>query len=370
MKRLSTCLIATVLLATPATAVAQSSHQYALKPHHHCAAHYVERHKRVKVKKHGRFVHKTKTFCVRVPVKKVAPKATVPAVVPSSPAVVTPAASVAPSAPVTVLRAHIDPSFTQNPENGLEVSYSYSASAQTITDQVAVEAPSLPNGVLLLYNQGVLACSMNVGGNETGGECAVSYPHFGTYNVEVIYVSGESSATSGPETETIAPTTFETETVERHEREQREAKERVEHEEQQAHEKHEQEEREAHEQHELELHEKITTAQATATQLKTEISNDEASLQSVQVEDETHYHETVSIFEEAQSLGDWNLNSSNCQTFQPERCVQFHEEYEHANAEWKASNAEYAALRETLVTLNAELASVESEIATLESEED
>jgi hypothetical protein len=64
----------------------------------------------------------------------------------------------------------LDPSFKQSPSNPLAVTYSFSASATEWVD--GSERPtSLPAGFLNLYSDGLLACSINVGGSVTGGEC-------------------------------------------------------------------------------------------------------------------------------------------------------------------------------------------------------
>jgi hypothetical protein len=187
MRKLAPLTLAVVALALPASAAASHPRYRLDHPRReHCRAHYVR--KVEHVKRHGRKVRET--FCVYVP-----PKA--PAVVPPAPAV-TPPAVVHP-----VLRAHLDPSFTQNPNNPLEATFLYSASANT--QGVSESGPSLPQGVLELISDGKVACSTNVGGsNGEGGSCTVTFTSFGDHTVEVIYFSGESSATSGPETEDIA----------------------------------------------------------------------------------------------------------------------------------------------------------------------
>jgi hypothetical protein len=58
----------------------------------------------------------------------------------------------------------LDPSFTQDPTNPLAVTYHDSASATTTTGGVSAPDPTLPAGILNLYNDGLLACSINVGG--------------------------------------------------------------------------------------------------------------------------------------------------------------------------------------------------------------
>lgn len=98
-------------------------------------------------------------------------------------------------------RAAIDPAFTQNPSNPLEVTFSYSASE---TDG------QLANGVLDLFAgptsaTQTLACSMNVGGTVFGGNCVVTFASYGNEVITVQYLSGTESATSS-ETDDIEDT--------------------------------------------------------------------------------------------------------------------------------------------------------------------
>jgi hypothetical protein len=199
------------LLAFPGAAVASPVHQYTPKHGQHCKANYVARTVTVKHHKHGKIVKRKERVCVYVkPKPKTAP---VPATVvaPSSPAPSTPAPAAPVQTPTTpaphiALRAHLDPTFVQNPEDGLEVTYSYSAEAQRELDTAVFEnEPELPNGVLSLYSDGLLVCSMNVGGGTTEGECPVTYSTYGNHTVDTIYSSGETSATTGNETEDVEP---------------------------------------------------------------------------------------------------------------------------------------------------------------------
>jgi len=98
-------------------------------------------------------------------------------------------------------RAHLDPFFTQNPSNPLEVTFDYNATPTKTGESSGNE--SLPKGVLAFYSNGLLACSNNVGGQEKTGECAVTFGAYGEQKVDVIYASGESSATTGVETVNI-----------------------------------------------------------------------------------------------------------------------------------------------------------------------
>lgn len=84
--------------------------------------------------------------------------------------------------------AAIDPSYTQNPSNPLDVTFSYSATGDP-----------LATGVLELFwgpsQSQTLACSMNVGGDVTGGTCEVVFPNYGPESITVEYLSGSTSAT-------------------------------------------------------------------------------------------------------------------------------------------------------------------------------
>lgn len=80
--------------------------------------------------------------------------------------------------------------------------YIYSAAAATLN---GVPQP-LPTGVLDLYSDGTLACSINVGGSATGGNCAVTYSAVGAHQVITDYQSGAASSTE-TDVETIPPFT-------------------------------------------------------------------------------------------------------------------------------------------------------------------
>jgi hypothetical protein len=179
---------------------ADATKQYVL--HHpnkqHCKAHYVKRVEHVTKRVHGRKRQVRETVCVRIQVKPKAiapiatpPKATVPAAIPSP----------TPGHRIT-LHSHLDPSFVQDPQHPFDVTYSFSASATQVTDSLSDSAPitpeepaSLPAGYLNLYNDGSLACSINVGGDTTGGECPVTYTAPGEHKIVVTYTAGEISAT-------------------------------------------------------------------------------------------------------------------------------------------------------------------------------
>jgi hypothetical protein len=171
--------------------------------HEHCLAHYVRKVEKAKRREHGHTVKVRETVCVYVP-----PKPSIgvlPSITAKPVTTVAPAATTAIPAPSFTFHAKLDPSFTQDAANPLDVTYDYSASADKLTNGVSLGEPDLPSGVLELYNEGLLACSMNVGGSTGEGECPVAYSSYGEHTVVVLYLSGEASATSGNETERIEP---------------------------------------------------------------------------------------------------------------------------------------------------------------------
>jgi len=188
---LAVLALAVAVAAPPALAANaprhhKAPHRYALKHGHHCRKQY----KRVR---HGR-----KVYCVRRKTRAVSKTA------PAAPAAQAPIEKVK-------LKAHLDPTFTRNPLNPFEVTYSYSASASAqafSTESVAlgVEEPTpLPSGVLALYSDGKLECATNVGGSLSGSECPVTYEALGTHRVTTIYSSNELENATETETETIGP---------------------------------------------------------------------------------------------------------------------------------------------------------------------
>jgi hypothetical protein len=177
---------------TPAVAQAAPAKRYVLK-HGHCKAHYVKRREKVKRREHGKTRTITETFCIHL-TTTAKPKTTAGTPTP------------APSTRTVALHSHLDPSFVQSPSNPLAVTYAYSASATTtdLADGATAAEPNLPEGFLDLYSDGLLACSMNVGGSVTGGECPVTYSSTGAHQVIVTYSSGSTSATE-TYTEQIEP---------------------------------------------------------------------------------------------------------------------------------------------------------------------
>lgn len=139
---------------------------YALRHARSCRVGFEKRTERHKVRIHGRLEMRRYVACVYVP-----------AVQP---------------------RAAIDPDYTQNATNPLDVTWTYSAS---------VPSGSLPTGVLEFFwgptaQSQTLGCSMNVGPSLAGGKCEVILPAYGDETITVQYLSGRSSATAS-ETENI-----------------------------------------------------------------------------------------------------------------------------------------------------------------------
>ncbi len=119
-----------------------------------------------------------------------------------TPTVTTPTVTTPPvttSAPPTTTRASIDPSYTQNPANPLQVTWAYSAAAN---------GGSLPDGTLSLtvYQSGQVGsaggCSMNVGDGVNGGNCTVTLPAYGPYQVTVTYDGSDPSVAPATSTDT------------------------------------------------------------------------------------------------------------------------------------------------------------------------
>ena len=131
------------------------------------------------------------TTSVTVPISAPTTQATAPTVAPT-----TTQASVVLTAPPTTaaaVRAHVDPTFTQNAANPLEVTFAYSAS---ITDG------TLPVGTLSLTitapGQVSVAggCTMNVGGSVYGGNCTVTLPSFGNWQLTTTYAGATNGSTA------------------------------------------------------------------------------------------------------------------------------------------------------------------------------
>lgn len=203
-------LAAVPLEAAASTAPAKS---YALGHAKYCRTDYVKRTARhvvdVRVRVHERLRGKV---IVRVKLERKSERYVaceyVASVVTTTAA--KPTTTIATSAPTSqqTVRAAIDPSYTQNSSNPLEVTWSYSAG---ITDG------TLPDGTLAItvYVHSAVSsaggCTMNVGGNVSGGTCAVTLPAYGLYDVTVVYSGAASiSSTAATDTEDVenpSPTT-------------------------------------------------------------------------------------------------------------------------------------------------------------------
>lgn len=178
-------LMVAVVLLVPAAVQAAPAKRYLLR-RGHCRSHYLERREKVRRHERGKVRLVTVTFCVRAKAKKT--PAQTPHAMPVTPS---------PTTRTVALQSHLDPSFVQSPSNPLAVIYSYSASATTTNPATGTTTaePNLPGGFLDLYSDGLLACSINVGGSTTGGECPVTYSTTGVHQVIVTYSSGSLSAT-------------------------------------------------------------------------------------------------------------------------------------------------------------------------------
>lgn len=200
-----------VMMAIFALSSALAAKQYVLKhpKREHCKAHYSKRIEKVKRREHSRIVRVRETVCVYVVPKptagvngpvpamptSMAPEPT-PMTPPPTPTTPEPTPMTPPPTPTITLRAYLDPSFVQSSSDPLVVTYSYSASATATLTGVSTSEPSLPAGILNLYSDGLLACSINAGGSITGGECPVTYKNTGIKNVVVTYSSGSTSTTA------------------------------------------------------------------------------------------------------------------------------------------------------------------------------
>jgi hypothetical protein len=118
---------------------------------------------------------------------------TTPVTTTAPPTTTTTTPPVTTTAPTVSLGVTLDPTYTQDPTNALIVTFTYSASATTTTDNVTLADSSLPSGVLNFYNDGLLACTTNVGASTSSGQCTVTYPSTGTNSVVTEYLSGTNS---------------------------------------------------------------------------------------------------------------------------------------------------------------------------------
>lgn len=207
MRKIATLVLA-LLVATP-TSIAwantnkTSSHAtYALGKARKCRADFVKKTEKHKVKgKEVRYV-----ACVYV-----APRVVTPAPAPTPVPTPTPAGNTGtstPPVPSYSYKAHLDPSFVQSPSNPMAVVYTFTADATETLGATQIDTAQqgiLPSGILDLYSQGTLVCSINVGGSTDGGTCAVSYTSYGTYNVVTEYFPNGVTPVTETDPETISP---------------------------------------------------------------------------------------------------------------------------------------------------------------------
>jgi hypothetical protein len=141
--------------------------------------------KRERVKVHGKWV----TKMVSVVKYKAVTSCTTP---------VTTISAVTTKTPANVYTAFVDPTFTQDQFNPLDVTYKYSASSN--------ESP-LPAGILNLVTPGgaqSYPCSVNVGEFLSADTCEVTYPAAGTYQVTTQYIPNGVTAVTKTESATIS----------------------------------------------------------------------------------------------------------------------------------------------------------------------
>lgn len=195
MKTRLTLILSFALLALPAAA---SAHQRYYVPKHHqaCKASFKREVVKIRERRHGKLVrrhHKVvivrQVRCVYVaPKKTTKPTTTLP-----------PVSTGAPTQGFPTVRAGIDPSFTQDANDNLRVTWDYSTSSSS---------GSLPDGTLSLAvsepgktgNSG--GCSMNVGLQVTGGQCTVELSRYGNWSVTVSYAGSDAQVAPATSTDT------------------------------------------------------------------------------------------------------------------------------------------------------------------------
>ena len=183
-------LAASLIVSTPAEATPSQRYGPLKHPkHERCRARYVKKVETIKKREHHKTVKIKETFCVYV-----APNAVAKAPTPNAPAPIG----------IVTLHARLDPSFAQSPANPLAVTYSYSANATEAVNGMTNPVSNLPSGILSLFSDGLLKCSMNVGGSTAGGQCPVTYSTAGAQTVVTTYISGSTSATE-TDTEQVNP---------------------------------------------------------------------------------------------------------------------------------------------------------------------
>jgi hypothetical protein len=198
-RRIAVPLALAMLLMIPGAALGKPAKRYVLRhpARELCRAHYTRRITTVVKRVHGHRVRVPLTICVRKGSRHHRPGTT------PQPHGLPPGTK-----PGVTLHDRLDPSFKQSPTNPLAVTYSFSASASESVNG-SERSTSLPAGFLNLYSDGLLACSINVGGSVTGGECPVTYGGFGAHKVVVIY-DADSLDTTETAVEQIKPFTTRT----------------------------------------------------------------------------------------------------------------------------------------------------------------
>lgn len=200
MRKTIAVLVLAVGVALPTSsalgAVKNPHATYALGHAKKCRVDFVKRTERHKVdgkeKRYVACVYQAPE--VLVPVTSVIPTTT-PTTAPTAP---TPSYS---------YEAHVDPTFTQG-ALPLDVTYSYSAGATETLNGVKTDmaqAGSLPGGVLQLFSDGLLACSINVGGGTNSGQCPVTYSTYGNHQVVTTYNLNGVAPVTETDSENIEP---------------------------------------------------------------------------------------------------------------------------------------------------------------------
>ena len=193
------------LLWFAASAQAHARH----RTHHplRCRSGFTRETVRVPERRHGRIVRRHHRI-VFVRVERCERRRTVKPATPDPvtlPAPPTSTPAPAPASVLPVVRASIDPSYTQDPTDNLKVTWTYSASAGT--------SAALPTGTLSLnvtepgHVGSSGGCTMNVTAAVTGGTCTQELPNYGAWNVTVSYTGASTTVApaSSTDTETIEP---------------------------------------------------------------------------------------------------------------------------------------------------------------------
>jgi hypothetical protein len=202
MKRICVFIFMLVFGMTT-NALAKTPKSYVLKhpKHEHCHTNYKREKNIVKHRVHHHTVKTHETICIYIAPKTFDSRGSSPPQSSSATIIQSPTKTIH-------IHAHLDPSFIQNINQPNSVTYTFSASASvqtnTLSDLVEAPEPNLPEGILNLYSDGLLACSIEVGGNISEGECPITYRSLGAHTVVTTYTSGAVSATE-TETEEINP---------------------------------------------------------------------------------------------------------------------------------------------------------------------